>query len=97
MCPNTTYAMVYTSAFKTGFLSFKTVQIISGKTIAPKRRLLGNNGLVELGEGADLVKGFDEWVQRGFPHHVCVVAGHHADRISAYCRQQGVNVIQQKY
>ena len=51
---------------------------MEGTTIAPKRHLLGNNGLVQV-DDVDLDRGFDRWIQSGFPHHVCVVEGRRKD------------------
>ena len=64
-----------------------------GKTIKPKRHLLGNNGLVEFGNDVDLVTGFDKWVQNGFPHHVCVVEGKCAEKITKFAEQHDVIVL----
>ena len=72
------------------FLCFTTPYL--GRTVKPKRHLLGNNGLVQFGPNADLVKGFNDWLQIGFPHHVCVVEGHRGSRIEAFCKQQGVKI-----
>merc|ERR1712029_887938 len=47
------------------------VIILEGQTLKPKRHLLGNNGLVQFPESLDLVSKFDDWIQKGFPHHVC--------------------------
>jgi len=66
---------------------------LEGRTVKPKRHLLGNNGLVQFGPNTDLVKGFNDWLQIGFPHHVCVVEGHRGSRIEAFCKQQGVKII----
>ena len=68
--------------------------VIEGKTIKPKRHLLGNNGLVQLPAGApDLVADFDRWLRSGFPHHVCVVEGRYAERIKVFAEQCGVKIM----
>ena len=68
-----------------------------GKTISPKRHLLGNNGLVEFPKGeVDLVHGFEQWVMRGFPHHVCVVEGRRADAIRNLAQLCDVQVMSNK-
>eukprot|EP01062_Namystynia_karyoxenos_P057168 TRINITY_DN4810_c0_g1_i1.p1 TRINITY_DN4810_c0_g1~~TRINITY_DN4810_c0_g1_i1.p1 ORF type:complete len:504 (+),score=182.88 TRINITY_DN4810_c0_g1_i1:79-1590(+) len=54
-----------------------------------QRRLLGNHGLVAV-KDVDMVASFERWVQAGFPHHVLVVEGRHADRVSAFARQHGL-------
>ena len=64
-----------------------------GCTIKPKRHLLGNNGLVQFGEDLDLRIGFDDWIQNGFPHHVCVVQGRHAKKIADLAKQCDVTVL----
>ena len=68
--------------------------ILEGKTVEPIRPLLGNNGRVEFDRDVDLVKGFDRWVQSGFPHHVCVVAGKCADKFLSLAAQLGIKVLQ---
>ena len=84
---------------------------LEGKTIRPKRHLLGNNGLVQFQKTNnndhasvgmynhfDLVELFNDLVQQGFPHHVCVVEGRHAKRLATFAKQTGnVNVIAVKY
>ena len=77
---------------------------LEGKTIQPKRHLLGNNGLVSFQSSTNddgyttnntfsrnfnLVELFSELVQQGFPHHVCVVEGKHAKRLTAFAKQTG--------
>jgi L-arabinose isomerase len=67
--------------------------VLEGATIRPKRHLLGNNGLVQFGPGVDLEEGFQRWVERGFPHHVCVVEGHHRRQLAQFARDHGVVVM----
>ena len=69
--------------------------IVQGNTIKPKRHLLGNNGLVQLSSPhVDLIGDkFDKWIQHGFPHHVCVVAGHHGKAFKALAQHCNVDVI----
>jgi len=66
---------------------------VEGKTVAPKRHLLGNNGLVEFEDGLDLRESFDSWLEQGFPHHVCVVEGHRRDLLAKFAREHGVKVL----
>ena len=33
------------------------------------------------------------WVDRGFPHHVCVVSGCHKERLVQFARAHNVNVL----
>ena len=84
---------------------------LEGKTIRPKRHLLGNNGLVQFQKtndgyyingnifnNFDMVELFNELVQQGFPHHVCVVEGKHAKRLTEFAKQTGnVNIVAIKY
>ena len=69
------------------------VIILEGKTLKPKRHILGNNGLVTFPDALDLVNKFDDWIQKGFPHHVCVVAGHHGRALKSLANQCQVNVV----
>ena len=64
-----------------------------GRTIAPKRHLLGNNGLVKFESGVDLRSGFEDLIQLGFPHHVCVAQGRHAVTLASLAKQCDVNVV----
>jgi hypothetical protein len=65
-----------------------------GRTISPKRHLLGNNGLVQFDDGGvDLRVAFDEFLQNGFPHHVCVAQGRHADDLASLAKQCDVKVL----
>jgi len=67
---------------------------LAGRTVRPKRHLLGNNGLVEFPKTAvNLVVGFERWLQRGFPHHICLVEGKNSDRLVALADALGVNVL----
>ena len=66
---------------------------LQGRTLPPKRHLLGNNGLVEFTGQGDLRVEFDRWLERGFPHHVCVVQGYHADTIKQFARDHGVQCV----
>ena len=60
----------------------------------PKRHLLGNNGLVEFPlRKIDFTKKFDKWIQNGFPHHVCVVAGHHGKAFEALALHCNVSIV----
>jgi len=59
---------------------------MEGRTVKPKRHLLGNNGLVQFPEDISLCDKFNKWVQHGFPHHVCVVAGHHGKAFAALAK-----------
>jgi len=68
--------------------------VLEGRTIKPKRHLLGNNGLVEFGPDIDLVDGFDRWVEKGFPHHVCVVEGKQKRILSKFARDHDVVLMQ---
>eukprot|EP00298_Acanthocystis_sp_HF-20_P000051 c10055_g1_i1.p1 GENE.c10055_g1_i1~~c10055_g1_i1.p1 ORF type:complete len:483 (+),score=196.43 c10055_g1_i1:33-1451(+) len=67
--------------------------IFQGKTISPKRHLMGNNGLVEL-EDKNMIKSFEKWVQNGFPHHVCVVQGYHKQTFIAFARHFDIVIVE---
>ncbi len=71
------------------------IPFFAGKTRQPKRHILGNNGLVELpsGCGINLTNDFPRWIQKGFPHHVCVVEGYHAQALTSLARHCNVDVI----
>eukprot|EP00092_Neocalanus_flemingeri_P014635 GFUD01015788.1.p1 GENE.GFUD01015788.1~~GFUD01015788.1.p1 ORF type:complete len:490 (+),score=133.83 GFUD01015788.1:100-1569(+) len=68
--------------------------VLEGQTIKPKRHLLGNNGLVEFSPPVDLVEGFDRWLEKGFPHHVCVVQGKQKKILAKFARDHGVLVLE---
>ena len=70
-----------------------TNPLFAGNTIKPKRHMLGNNGLVDCGPSVDVVSSFHSWLQQGFPHHVCVVEGHHAKRFKALADTTDVTVV----
>ena len=67
--------------------------VLEGKSVAPRRHLLGNNGLVEL-DGVDLDQRFDRWVEKGFPHHVCVVEGRRRAELLQLATNCNVVVVQ---
>ena len=67
--------------------------VFEGNTKQPKRHLLGNNGLVEVCPPLDLVTSFSQWVERGFPHHVCVVEGWHKQTLLTFARSHSVLVL----
>merc|ERR1711892_1388206 len=68
--------------------------VLEGRTIKPKRHILGNNGLVEFSPPVDLVSGFDRWLEKGFPHHVCVVQGKQKTLLAKFARDHGVLVLE---
>ncbi len=61
---------------------------IEGVTAAPRRYLLATNGLFTT-DRADIRLWFEERVQVGMPHHICVVAGHHAELLRRIARLSG--------
>ena len=67
--------------------------VFEGSTKQPSRHLLGNNGLVEVSPPLDLVTSFAQWVERGFPHHVCVVEGWHRQTFLSFARNHSVVVL----
>jgi L-fucose isomerase-like protein len=59
---------------------------LEGRTVATKRHLLGNNGVVEI-RGVDVMEWFDEMIHQGLPHHLLVARGHHLRRLKRFARQ----------
>ncbi|TRY70417.1 hypothetical protein TCAL_16408 [Tigriopus californicus] len=72
------------------------VVIMEGRTVKPKRHLLGNNGLVEFEADVDLINSFEVWLQRGFPHHICVVEGRQGKKMAAFAEQSNVKVLEKR-
>jgi len=68
--------------------------VLEGRTVKPKRHILGNNGLVQFGDDVNLVDGFERWLESGFPHHVCVVEGNRKKMITKFARDHGVVILQ---
>ena len=54
---------------------------LEGRTTTPRRHLLATNGLFTTDQ-VDICAWFERQVQRGMPHHLCVVQGHHADLLN---------------
>ena len=45
-----------------------------------------------------MVEFFNDLIQHGFPHHLCVVEGKHAKRLSEFAKQtKNVNLVAIKY
>jgi L-fucose isomerase-like protein len=61
---------------------------LEGETIEPKRPLMATNGLFRT-EEVDVRVWFEEMVQLGMPHHLCIVEGHHADTLRRIARMMG--------
>ena len=78
---------------KITYYTFLSVQLI-GNTIKPKRHLLGNNGLVELPKNFNMTTNFLKWIQQGFPHHICVVSGHHGQALTSLAQHCQVNILE---
>ena len=68
--------------------------IVLGNTIKPKRHLLGNNGLVKLPTNFNMTSSFPKWIQQGFPHHICVVSGHHGQALFSLAQHCQVTVVE---
>jgi L-fucose isomerase-like protein len=66
---------------------------LEGRTIEPKRHLLGNNGVAEI-QGVDVTEWFDEMIHQGLPHHLLIARGHHRARLKRFARQMGVSWIE---
>lgn len=69
------------------------ITIFDGTTMQPARHLLGNNGLLKLREGSRMLERFPALVQKGFPHHVCVVEGNWIDRLQVLATSLGVEIV----
>ena len=66
---------------------------LEGRTISPKRQLLGNNGVAEIA-GVNVMEWFDELIHQGLPHHVMIARGHHQGRLRRFARQTGISWIE---
>lgn len=62
---------------------------LEGRTEAPKRELMATNGRFVTDE-VDVRDWFEEMVQVGMPHHLCIVQGHHADTLRRVARMTGM-------
>ncbi|TVR71357.1 MAG: sugar isomerase [Spirochaetaceae bacterium] len=65
---------------------------LEGDTVEPKRDLMATNGLFAT-DRVDLYEWFEEMVQVGMPHHLCVVEGHHGDTLQRVARLIGAEVV----
>ena len=63
-----------------------------GKTIKPKRHLMGTNGLAQL-DKQDPREWFEELCHQGMPHHVVVFEGHSADLLKRFARALNIQFI----
>jgi len=63
-----------------------------GRTIAPKRHLLGNNGVVEI-QGVDIMQWFGDLIHEGLPHYVMVAKGHQREKLRRFARQMEISWI----
>jgi L-fucose isomerase-like protein len=59
------------------------------ETEAPKRHLMGTNGLVRI-KDRNVYEWFDELCHAGMPHHVAVFRGHHQKLLRRFARQANV-------
>ncbi|MCG8481631.1 MAG: L-fucose/L-arabinose isomerase family protein [Spirochaetales bacterium] len=66
--------------------------VLEGETLTPRRHLLATNGLFRTAE-VDVTVWFEQMVQLGMPHHLCVVEGHHADTLRRIARLIGAVVV----
>ncbi|MEX2442956.1 MAG: sugar isomerase [Alkalispirochaeta sp.] len=57
------------------------MSVLEGSTIAPERDLMATNGVFHT-DRVDIRDWFEAQVQRGMPHHVCIVEGHHGELLS---------------
>lgn len=65
---------------------------LEGETAAPRRELMATNGLFRA-DRVDVRQWFEEMVQKGMPHHVCVVEGHHGDTLHRVARLIGAETV----
>jgi len=63
-----------------------------GKTIKPRRHLMGTNGLAKL-DRQDPHQWFEELCHAGMPHHVVVFEGHSADLLKRFARAMGIQFV----
>jgi len=61
---------------------------LEGRTIEPRRHLLATNGLFETHD-VDVRDWFEERIQIGMPHHVCLVEGFHRELLRRVARLSG--------
>jgi hypothetical protein len=66
---------------------------LQGRTAAPERHLLGNNGIAVI-DGVDVREWFDEMIHQGLPHHVMITAGHHGKTLKRFARQMGIRWVE---
>ena len=62
---------------------------LEGRTVEPRRDLMATNGLF-FTDTVDVRDWFEDGVQRGMPHHFCVVRGHHGDFLKRVARLNGM-------
>ncbi len=62
---------------------------LEGRTEAPTRELMATNGRF-VTDDVDVPDWFEEMVQIGMPHHLCIVPGHHADTLRRVARLTGM-------
>jgi L-fucose isomerase-like protein len=66
---------------------------LEGRTVAPSRHLLGNNGLAEI-QGVNVMHWFDELIHQGLPHHLTIARGHHLEKLRRFARLMEINWIE---
>ncbi|MFP4152333.1 MAG: sugar isomerase [Alkalispirochaeta sp.] len=62
---------------------------LEGRTEKPKRELMATNGRF-VTDAVDVRDWFEEMVQVGMPHHLCVIPGHHGDTLRRVARMSGM-------
>ncbi len=63
-----------------------------GRTIKPRRHLMGTNGLAQLAD-EDPGKWFETLCHAGMPHHVAVFEGHHQNLLRRLARIMNIPFI----
>jgi L-fucose isomerase-like protein len=63
-----------------------------GRTLEPKRHLMGTNALAEI-HGYDPNVWFEELCHKGMPHHVAVFQGHHLSALQRFARIMDIETV----
>lgn len=65
---------------------------LEGETIQPERELMATNGLFAT-DRVDVYEWFEEMVQVGMPHHLCIVEGHQGETLHRVARLIGAESV----
>jgi len=64
------------------------VTALEGTTEKPKRHIMATNGRF-VTQQVNVLQWFEDMVQVGMPHHLCIVEGHHRDTLRRISRMSG--------